>query len=521
MKAARVAAAAATGLLLASCTSGPAPAPGPLRDELRIAVRRPSILDPAALRDAAGVLIAGQVFEPLLGFDPGTLQLEPRLAESWEVHDGATRFTFRLRAGATFHGGEAVTPEDVRFSWNRLARKQTASELAFLLEPVAGFDAVRRGAAGELEGVRALDEHTIEVRLSFPWADFPYVLTHPATAALSRERLETDGDGFAAQPAGSGPYELAAPLEEGRDILLRRFPGYHGGAPAVARVRFLVYEQPAAAWRDLEAGLVDIAEVPPGAISSAATRYGGAGFSPAAAGVYLGLNLASPGLQDRRLRQAVSLAVDREGIARAVYDEAVVPATGIVPVGLLGRNELACGAMCRREPARARDLLGEAFGDAGPPRVAYDYPSGAPEEAVARTLQANLADVGIELELRPRDLPGFLAEMKAGRTEMFRLGWAAEYPLADWFLAPLFAAGSSDNQTGYADADVDELIGRARAEPDRDARLRLYREIEARVLRDMPVVPLGFFRNHLVALDRVQGFYADPLGTFQVARFRL
>lgn len=463
------------------------------------------------------------MFEPLLTFDPESSELLPGIAQSWESHDGGSRFVFRLSETARFHNGRRVTAEDVTFSLNRLARKATESEAEFLLDSVIGFEKVNITAETEdLEGVGRPDEFSVEVRLNAPWMDFPYVLTHPSTAPIPKPEFESDPEGFAQRPLGSGPYRLAGPFRPGEDIRLERFAGYRGRSGSIREISLVVYEQGERAWRDFEAGMIDVAEVPVGRIGFARSKYGEAGFSPLAAGVYLGFNLTNPKFADPRLRQAISLGIDRESMARFVFQDAVYPAHGIVPSGIAGRSLLACGDLCQRDPERARALLAEAF-PGGAPEIVYDYPSGPPDDGVATSLKASLADIGLTVTLRSheRELHAYFDLLEARQQEMFRLIWPAEYPVADWFLTPLFKSGSPDNHSGYSHPEIDQLLLSARSAEARRERMALYRQIEERVVPEMAVIPLGFFQNRYAAGPKVTGFYADRLGTFEVRRLRL
>lgn len=518
MRSRRAGALVAAGALLASgCLAG---GREPSSDQISVAVRRPSSLDPVKLRDSSGILIARQLLGPLAGFDPGSSQLRPGAAR-WETHDAGARYVFHLSPQSRFHNGRKVGAEDARFALNRLARKETGSEAAFLLESVAGFDRVNiTGEIAELEGIHTIDEDSFEIRLDAPWVDFPYVLTHPSTAPIPRAEYETDPAGFEKRPAGSGPYRLIEPLAEGRDVVVRAAAAARRGVK-IGTVRFVLYDRAEDAWRDFEKGRVDIAEAPPGKVEFASAKYAKDGLLPVAAGIYLGFNLRNPKLSDLRLRQAISLAIDREAIAHSVYGDALVAAPGIIPPGIPGRSETACGRNCERNLRRAKALVAEVFPGGGAPSIAYDYPSGGADEAAAEALKANLSEIGITLELRPREaeLAAFFDLISTGGHEVFRLAWPAEYPLADWFLYPLFSSGSPDNHTGYAVPEVDELLNRARSTLDRSSRLALYRQVERRVLADMAVVPLGFFRSRFVAGERIRGFYTDRLGGFEVARF--
>lgn len=512
-----VALVALAAVMSGGCSRGAEP-PAAER-ELRIAMRRPSSVDPVALRDASGIFIARQVFRPLTSFDPPTSDIRPGAA-SWEALDGGTRFIFHLKGGNSFGGGREVNAEDVRFALNRLARKTTGSEAAFLLDAVAGFNRVNlTGEVPELDGIRTIDARTLEVRLSAAWFDFPYVLGHPSTAPVPKEEFEANPAGFVQQPIGSGAYKLAGGLEQGKDALLVAVAP-RGEQPRLVKILF--YERADDAWRDFQAGVVDIAEVPPGKVGLARGKYGESGLSPMAAAIFLGFNLRNPKLQDVRVRQAISLAIDREQIARSIYGDAVVPARGLIPEGIPGRSEAACGNNCTRDIRRAKQLVKAVFGDA-PVSIAYDYPAGPTEEAMAKSLKSSLAEVGIPLELRPRgqELTSFFDVIQSGSHEIYRLAWPAEYPAADWFLNPLFRSNSLDNHSGYAAPEVDDLLNRARATAARRDRLALYRVAEKRVLADMVVVPVGFFLNRFVASKRVEGFYADRLGGFELSRLEI
>ncbi|MGH2811150.1 MAG: ABC transporter substrate-binding protein [Actinomycetota bacterium] len=515
-----MAAVALAAILLTACPARSGAPDG----RVRIALRPPSALDPVFIRDTSGLLVAAQIFEPLVRVDPRTGGLKPALASSWKVLDGGRRFRFRIRKGAKFHDGKPVTAEDVRFSLNRLARKATGSDAGFLLDSVAGFEKVNvTGEAPDLEGVAAINSRTLEITLGAPWHDFLYVLTNLATAPVPKADAEPDPKGIGARPVGSGPYRLKNTFRRGSDLTLERFDGYAGVQPRTDTVELQVFERPEAAWRafdDLRS--VDVTQVPPERIEVAEAKYGAAGFSPLAAGLYLSFNLANPKFADPRLREAVSLAIDREAISRLVYAGSIVPADGIVPAGVPGRRDQVCGNLCGQNQSRARRLIDRAFPD-GPPALAYDYPAGVADEGVAQSLKTSLREVGVRVRLRPREreLHAFLDLLSAGGHEMFRVAWPAEYPLADWFLNPLFRSGSPDNHIAFASPKIDELLAGARAEKDPQRRVRLYRQIEAAMMKQVVLIPIGFFRNRYAASPRVGGFYVDSVGVFEVGSLEL
>lgn len=505
-------------------TALPSPRPSPPPGDLRIGIRPPTTLDPALRANPSDLIVSEQIFETLVGYDPETYALVPKLAQSWDVQDNGTRFVFHLRPDARFQSGVTVTADDAAFALNRLAQKATESSLAYLLKPVQGFDAVNvTGTATALSGVQALDPHTLQITITSPWVDFPYVLTDPATAPLPAGQFQADPGGFMKHPVGSGPYELTSDSGIKGPLTLRRSPDYWGPPPPVSQVTFVISASPTAVVTDLLSGRVDVGEVPPESMSSAVAQFGSRGFGPLAGGLYLGFNLQDPALSDPRLREAVSFALDRKSLASQVYGNVLTPATSIVPPGLPGHSDLACAVTCTYQPDRARALVKAAFPNApsGGPTIAFDYPAGGPNDALAKTMAADLKAVGITLQLRPHAPADYLAMLNSNSQEMFLLVWVADYPLADWFLTPLFSNQSLDNHTGYSNGAVQYVLNAARGVTDTAKNLVLYRYVEAKVLSDMAVTPIGFYRNHYAADSRVHGFYADLLGGFEVARLRL
>ncbi|HEY2667288.1 MAG TPA: ABC transporter substrate-binding protein [Actinomycetota bacterium] len=501
------------------CTGSPTRKPASLT-ELRIGIRQPSTLDPALRANPSDLLVARQIYEPLVGFDPQSGALVPRLATSWEVLNGGTGFRFHLRPDARFQDGVTVTASDVAFELNRLARKDTNSSLAHLLKPVVGYDQVHgSGQATELAGVKVEDPRTLVITIAQPWYEFPSVLADPSTAPIPAAEFQANPAAFLRHPSGSGPYALAPGSALPGTLVLERSKHYWGPQPAVARVRF-VSGSPSAALGDLKAGRIDIGDVAPDAMSQALGDFGSRGFTPLAAEISLGFNLADPALRDPRLRRAVSLAVDRQAIGKKVYGDVLVPADGLIPRGLPGHTELACAETCVHDVAAAKALV-QQVSSTSPPQIGFDYPQSGTNDAVARELKSELAAAGIALVPRPHAAADFLSTLNMNTQQMFLLIWVADYPLADWFLAPLFSANSPDNHSGYNDASVQSLIDAERSNGDTPARLTLEKQVEQKVLTDLPVTPVGFFRNHYAASTRVRGFSVDVLGGFDVARLSL
>jgi oligopeptide transport system substrate-binding protein len=498
---------------LPACTGAEVSAP----EALRVGIPSPVSLDAAALKDESGRLLVRQIHETLVGFDPVSLALQARLVEAWEVGEDGRRHRFRIRSDATFHDGKPVRADDVLYSLNRLVSGPGGPGSGALLESVRGFDSVHTlGSAETLEGLTAIDDRTVEFSLTAPWFDFPYVLSHPATSIIPKgsdpSRRSPVGSGG---PVGAGPYRLDEQPRLSAGMELRSI-----GGRGPQEVLFVFEDRASTAWGAFQAGRLDLVPAPVGELDDALETYGSGGFRPLAAMLYLGVNLRDPRFTDTALRKALSLALDREAISMDVYGGALVPARGIVPEGIPGGTPEVCDDLCGHDPGRASRAVSGLFGP-GRPAFRYDYPAGAPNDDLALLIEELLEAAGMEVTLRPHDLTGYADFLASGRHELFQLGWVAEYPLADWFLRAPFLSSSPENYSGYRDESLDRRSSRARALPDRRARVAAYRAMEEQLMDEMVIIPIGQFMSHYVVGARVEGLAVDPLGGFRIEDLRL
>jgi ABC-type oligopeptide transport system substrate-binding subunit len=298
-------------------------------------------------------------------------------------------------------------------------------------------------------------------------------------------------------------------------VVLERFEA-HSGTAYLDRVQIDLVNDPNQAWRDFLRGRSDVAEVPNEALTSGDANRGNGGFTPFAAGLYYGPNLRSPKYAKPEVRKAISLAIDRRRIANEIYGGTKEAATGIIPRGVRGYTPAAC-ADCVKDEDRARQLIQAAFGGK-PPEMTIDHLDASPSREVASEIATELKNVGLNVALRGHNSTDYLKLLEAGQHEIAELGWLAEVPSPDGFLAQQLRTGSPNNHTGFADRTFDTLIDQARAQRDDAARLDAYRKAEARAFEAMPLIPIVFFRNHVGVAERVHGMRIDGAGLFDAAR---
>ena len=517
------AAGAALLTLLVACSGG---APSGVRrgaDEpppgvLRVGIERPQSLDPAQARTPSELLVADQLFDSLTAYDPQTLAILPSLAVKWTASADQRRWDFTLRPGATFANFRAITPADVKYSLERIAKKGSASPAASQLDAVVGFKALNVDGKGEtLAGVTTPAADVVRIELDQPLSSLPAVLGHPTFGIVPRESVEAGSPGFAVQPVGSGPFTI----QSRNDDLLHLVPAPGSPTLALRAVDFHLEADPTASYEDFLAGRLDWTSVPPDRVEQVAERQGGSGSKPYLGELFYGFNLKNPKFADVRFRQAIVAAIDREAIVRVVYGPSAKVLRGLIPEGVPGSQPDACGDRCSWSPDRARSLLAAAFAGKPVPEVQIDFDDDGTQRAVAQAIQASLQQVGIPAALRPHTYADYLRFAISGQQELFRLGWIGAYPTADAFLTPLFQSGMRDNITGFSNTPVDNTLKNGRAEADEAKRIGSYQAAERLVLDQMPIVPLAQFQFQSVSSARVSGLVVSGLGTFDATKVRV
>jgi peptide/nickel transport system substrate-binding protein/oligopeptide transport system substrate-binding protein len=481
----------------------------------RVAVVRPSSLDPSRAKTVDELLVADQLFDSLTAADPQTLEPVPALAASWTTTPDQLHWDFTLRPDARFSDGTAVTAADVKASLERVVRKGSGSSVADLLELVAGYRAVAvDGTATELTGVVAAAPNVVHVDLDSPWSVLPSVLANPAFGVLPAKVAAGEPASF---PTGtsvvtSGPYRLTAATSS--RLSLAPAAGVSAKTP---KAELRLFGDKAAAYDALVAGKVDWSEVPPDRLDDAAERFGRSLFQPYVAELFYAFNLRNPKFADARFREAIVRAVDRTSILTDVYGGTVRAADGLVPEGLTGHQTDPCAGRCGYSPTRSKELVAAMAAEGvAVPEVAIDFESDPTQTAVATAIQKDLAAVGITATLRGKPLAEYQQFAVSGEQELFRLGWIAPYPSADGVLTPLFQTGFPNNLTGFSSAGVDELLRAARADGDAASRAGRWQEAERAILAELPIVPIGQFEIESAAAKRVRGLVVTATGTFDL-----
>jgi peptide/nickel transport system substrate-binding protein/oligopeptide transport system substrate-binding protein len=499
--------AAADGGHVASAAKG-----GVYRRPLR---QDPGTLDPARISDIYGRSVSQQLFDGLVQFDH-TLTVVPSLAQFWKASRDGLTWTFTLRKGVRFHHGRELTSDDVVFSLTRLVDPRVKSVAADLFATIRGAREFREGRARQVDGLTALDRYTVQVTLTESFAPFVSQLAIGHAKIVPRDAVERDPEGFGARPVGTGPFRFVR-WERAKEIVLDANPDYFDGPPRLARVvyRILAGEAWDTAYDQFVAGTLEDTPV-------SARDYARVIRNPDHLYVkrpnftvrFYGLHIKTGPLADRRVRQALIHAIDREGIVNDAHLGRYLPARGILPPGTPGFNPRLTGYAY--DPARARDLLAQAGFPGGkglPPlqiwAAAKDVALLKEHELMKRMLEA----VGLRVDYHYlTDWPAFSKMLTEGKLPVFQYAWYADVPDPDNFLFKLFHSQSARNFFGYHNPVVDDLLMRARGEADMLRRVELYRRAEQMILDDAPVIPVWHYTYERLFQKYVRSVEVSGLG---------
>ncbi len=494
----------------------------PTEQVIRLPTIEPPSLDPGLATDATSIDIIVQLFEGLVGFDDqGTVYGVQ--AQGWQVSDDGRTYTFQLRDGLRWSDGRPVTAHDYEYAWKRNIDPRTASDYANVLYPIRNAERIhKQGADPNTLGVRAMDDRTLVVQLEQPAAYFLRLASTWTLFPLPRWAIEQHGDRWteAGHIVTNGPFKLAS-WQHDRELVLVRNEHYWGPRPTLERAVFKVFpdgaeEQMLAAY---EAGEIDMSttnyRLPPAHVDRLRNdpKYRNELHQFAASDTrFITVNHRRPHLRDARVRQALGIALERERLLRDVLKRPGQPATSLQPDGIAGRKpEL----WPKEDVERAKQLLAEAGypNGRGFPEITFTYNSSDVWKALAQYLQQRWKDtLGINVRLDNMEWKVFLKwKFEPGWTErgdLYRGGWASDYEDPNNWYNVLWDSAEDPTQFngGWANAEYDALVRRARGELDPQARQALYEQAEAILAREYIHIPIYYERYEVLVKPYVQNY---------------
>ena len=467
---------------------------------LEIAIdQSPVGLDPHVATAFSTFAVIGQIYDGLVELN-SELELEPALAESWEVSDDGLTYTFTLRDDVTFHNGRAMTSEDVVYSYERIMAEETGSPTASRFTQVAS--------------VTAPDARTVVFKLKGPFAPFLSNLTN--LTVIPRELVEAGN--VQQEAVGTGPFMLEEWVPD-TYILLNANPDYYReGEPGVEAIRFNIVPEASTRAAGLRSGEYQLLPDVDPATAETIRSVPGVTLLETQDLAYtlLGLNVSQPPFDDPRVREAINLAINRDEVVQAVYFGNAVPGGPLSP-GLsdwaLDVSEFGCYTS---DPSAARALLAEA----GQENLEFKLLTFGTLPVVSdltQVLQAQLERAGITTTINVAEFGTFVQRWQNSDFEAFvSLNGGSIDP--DGYLYRTFYTGGSTNVFKYSDPEVDALLDEGQTATDEDVRFETYAQVQRELACTGPAAHVAYGTLFTALGKGVQGFEQQPTRSLRYLR---
>ena len=470
----------------------------------------PRDYDPATEHDSGDK----RIYSGLVSLD-ANLHVVADLAQSWDISKDGTVYTFHLRPNAKFQDGRPVVAQDVIYSWERAAAPATKSDTVLTyLGDIVGVADMHSGKTQHISGLKAPDAQTLQVTIDAAKPYFLFKLTMPVAFILDQKNVAS-GSNWYRTPNGTGPYKLAR-WDSFKLMVYDANPYYYLGKPAIPQI---VVELYTGIGIDLyESGEIDMTGVSSADVSRVldpadplhADLVSGASMCTD----YVTFDVTRPPFDDVRVRQAFTMAFDRQKFVDVVDNGIGIPAKGLYPPSLPGYNPALQGLPY--DPQQARQLLAQSRygGPQGLPAIVFTSEgigntAGADVAAMAQMWQQNLG-VNITIEnLEPDKYSDLLYSGQHG--QIFSGGWCADYPDPENFADVLFHTGAQQNLGNYSNPALDALLDQARVEQDVSKRVQLYQQAEQIIVQDAPALFLSHGVTYTLVKPYVKGFVLTPI----------
>lgn len=468
----------------------------------------------------ASVNLLRDLREGLVTFDESG-ELVPGQASSWQVLDSGKRYRFTLRPDALWSNGDPVTSLDFVRAWHRAFTPKTAAPTAGLLKDVVNAGKVLKGEAEpESLGIRAVAPDVLDIVLTKPAPWILEILAHPVSFPLHESAMDDP-----LHAPVNGPF-LLADWTPRASIKLARNPRFHSVSSVQAEaIEYFPIEEPSAELSRYRAGELDITEtIPAGRFSWLESNMGeDLRIHPYLGTFWLGINFRDKALgYSRELRQALSLAINRDILVKTVLGAGELPGWSVVPPGITGyepaRLEQSSMSQQQREAEAVRLFRDSGFGADEPLLLELRYNTSGIHRRVAVAVAAMWKQVlGVNSELVNEEWKVFINNRSMGVvTQVFRGGWIADYADPSSFL-DLFLADNSLNYTFYQGSDF-ELLMKSAAITTGRSRMELLHQAESQLMKDMVVIPLYYYVSRHLVRPEITGF-TDNVRDIHLSRY--
>ncbi len=467
------------------------------------------------------------LYEGLVIHNPQA-EVVPGVAESWEVSEDGLTYTFHLRENAAWSNGDPVTANDFVFAFRRIQDPATAAPYANMLYPIANAQEINTGGLDTQElGVRAVDDHTLEITLHQPTPYFLELLTHQTGLPMHQASVDEHGDQYT-RPGNmvtNGAYMLES-FTPNDQLVMRKNPHFHDADNVqIDVINYIPFEDRATCLRRFEAGEVhSCSDIPAEQMDYMRANLGEQlRIAPYLGTYYLPIKTTKEKLADPRIRQAISMVIDREFLAREIWRETMVPAYSLVPPGIGNYGDAAeleykdMDILDREDAAKA--LLEEAGVGEGELTLDMRYNTSENNKNTMTAIADMLKNIGIESTITEMEGTGYFDYLKQdGDFDMVRAGWIGDYSDPQNFLFLFESDNLGFNYPRWANEEYDALMDQAAEETDLERRAEILRQAEELFLREVPAIPILYYSSRNLVSDKLKG-WTDNIQNTHATRF--
>ena len=482
-------------LVLSGCASSGGGASDGEKDSLVFSINADiTTVDAAKSKDLVTNIVKIQMYDTLIRKTPEG-NLEPGLAEDWEISDDAMHVDFTIRQGVKFHNGDTMTAEDVAFSLNRAIESSFTASLT-----------------NAMQDAEVLDDTHVRLNLKMPFGPVLQCLTDGCMGIVSKRAVEEMGEEFEKNPVGTGPYQFVE-WKSGERIELKAFEDYWRGSPSIKNLTFLVMTNKNTAAIALENGEIDVLYAPSSSdrehlMSLPNVQY----LETEVASYYyvLAFNTESEIFSNQKLREAISYAINREDIVLGALDGMGAPVEMPIAPNAFGYDPDFQGHPY--DVDKAKELMAEAGYPDGL-TVTIKLNQSSVYTRPAEIVQAQLREIGINLEFELMERSAYLTDVTTDcNYDITLYMFSNAYDDADYvFYGRLYSENiGSTNYTRYSNPEVDEMIMQARTSSDEEERMQLYEQISQVVIDDVPFIPLATGASNIAANSQLSGVQPSP-----------
>ncbi len=483
-------------------------------------------LDPAIGYDWQNWSMIKSLFDGLMDYVPGTTELRPGLAESYEISEDGQTFTFKLRSGVKFHNGREMTAEDVKFSLDRVTAPATQSPGAGFFGMIDGYEAVAAGEADSLSGVTVVDPTTVEIKLSRPDATFLHVMALNFASVVPEEAVAEHGADFGKNPVGTGAFKLGEWALGQRVVFTRNEDYWRDGLPYLDQITFEIGQEPIVALLRLQSGEVDIPGdgIPPAKFQEVmadpeqkARVVEGGQLQTG----YITMNVEIPPFDQKGVREAVNMAINKDRVVQMINNRAL-PANQPLPPSMPGYDESYEGYAYDVDAAKAK-LAEAGFPDGFDTELFVMNTD--PNPRIAQAIQQDLSQIGIRAEIQSLAQANVIAAGGEKDAEPMiwsgGMAWIADFPDPSNFYGPILGCAGAVpggwNWSWYCNEELDKRATEADSIVDparQEERSQMWSKIYTDIMADAPWVPVFNEQRFTMKSPRMGGadnLYVDPV----------